>query len=99
MLNLCCALSENAHLPKPQAHEFVLAITQEIEGHLMRYPRASDTAWGIWQWWLRETGARADLEDVEAALGQLVCNGVVNVRQMPSGERLYFGSGEQEESS
>lgn len=67
-------------------------IAQEIEDHLMRNPHASDTTMGIWQWWLRNTGARARIEDVEAALDQLVAAGALIVRPMPSGEHLYVAA-------
>lgn len=77
----------------------VSAIAQEIEDHLMRNPHASDTTVGIWQWWLRNTGARARIEDVEAALDRLVAEGALSVRPIPSGKRLYVGTRKPGEAS
>ena len=77
----------------PEAPALVSAVAAEIMAHLSLNPSASDTAMGIWQWWLKMTRHQADVEIVELALKRLVEHGDRDMRVLATGERFYFGRG------
>jgi hypothetical protein len=52
-------------------------IEQEILAYLVEHPRAQDTLEGIMQWWLLEQEIKRWMLQVQAALTELVAQGVV----------------------
>ena len=69
--------------------ERLAAVTEAIEAYLVRHPHAADSAEGIARWWLSMGGLDASVEEVRAALGRLIEQGLVAWRQLPDGRRLY----------
>ena len=57
--------------------------------YLALHPRATDTAAGICERWLREEGLVEDVGVVEAVLDQMVDDGLVRLIELPGGVRAY----------
>jgi len=88
--------SERTHVASTRTHEpaddlVSLAITA-ITQYLGANPRAADTVAGIAQWWLAPMGLSVPLDSLRLALDQLVKNGVLETRVLPSSDLLWFAS-------
>jgi hypothetical protein len=76
-----------------QAHDQRIEdVAIEIERYLRANPDAADSAEGVRHWWLSSENAKVGLDVVDAALDKLVSDGVVRVRKLADGTRLYSGS-------
>ncbi len=64
-------------------------LADEILRYLVEHPEAQDTVEGIADWWLTERRVRQAIADVEAALGRLVDQGLVDVVMREGGARRY----------
>lgn len=64
-----------------------------LREHLRRHPHAADTAWGIERWWLGDAALALPPGTLERALAQLVAEGLLGTRMLPSGENLWHGTG------
>jgi hypothetical protein len=66
----------------------IAGIQSRIVEYLDRYPNAADTSKGIARWWLQEDHSARRLA-IEEALDELVANGTLVTRRLPSGDLLY----------
>jgi hypothetical protein len=64
-------------------------IAQEILAFLIEHPKAQDTLEGIMQWWLLEQGIKRYTAKVQAALGELVVQGLV-LEWRGRDERIHY---------
>ena len=62
-------------------------VVDAIRAYLLRHPNASDSAEGIGRWWLTDNDAPPAV--LNAALGRLVLDGVMELRRLPDGSSLY----------
>ena len=69
------------------------ATASEIARYLEQHPRASDTAEGVLQWWLKGHEFALPLEHVRSALESLVAKGVATRRTLPDGTIVYGTAG------
>jgi hypothetical protein len=76
-------------------------VAMEIGRYLHAHPDAADSAEGVRHWWLTHENAKVALTVVEAALGRLISQGVVRMRVLADGTRIYSGrvKGQCEQSS
>ncbi len=70
--------------------ERLAAVTEAIEAYLTRHPEAADSVEGIARWWLSGDGLDASLEEVRAALGRLIDQGLVAWHQLPDSDAAEF---------
>ena len=73
----------------------------EIARYLSANPDAADSVEGIRHWWLTHENAKVALTVVDAALDRLISQGVVRMRVLADGTRIYSGrvKGQCEQSS
>lgn len=64
-------------------------IQREILAHLLAHPEAEETLEGIAEWWLLERAIERRFREVEAALDQLVAEGVLERRGGPGARTRY----------
>ena len=85
----------------PARDQRIENIAMEIGRYLHAYPDAADSAEGVRHWWLTEESANVALGVVYAALDKLVLQGVVKVRVLADGTKIYSGTirGQCEQSS
>jgi hypothetical protein len=62
-----------------------------IEAHLAAHPAAADSAEGVARWWLGSQGLDAGVQEVEAALDQLVRRQRLRRVELADGNWLYCG--------
>lgn len=74
------------------------AVASEIIGYLCTHPEAADSVSGIHRWWLQSKFSTEHSWVVEQALSKLVEAGVVRVRLLSDGTRVY-GSNERNPST
>jgi hypothetical protein len=76
-------------------------IATEIGRYLRANPDAADSIEGVRQWWLAQDNATVAPSMVDAALEILISQGVVRVRILADGTRIYSGrhKGQVEQSS
>jgi hypothetical protein len=63
-----------------------------IESYLKERPGAADSAEGVADWWLRETGLQASLGEVREALESLERKGTVTTQAMVDGRVIYLAA-------
>jgi len=66
-------------------------IAMEIGQYLRANPDAADSVEGVRQWWLTHENATVALAVVNAALDSLISQGVVRMRVLVDGTRIYSG--------
>ena len=64
-------------------------VEQQILQYMETHPNAADTAEGIAMWWLENNVHDLDIKQVEAALNNLVSQGLIRRRQLKDGHVLY----------
>lgn len=64
-------------------------IAKEILRYLLKNPNAEDTLKGIAEWWLGRQGVKTAVEDVRAALAELVGKGLLIEKQGIAQEPRY----------
>jgi len=64
-------------------------IRAAILEHVERWPGAADTASGIATWWLPRLGINVSREEVARVLEDLVAEGIMQIRSLPDGAKLY----------
>jgi hypothetical protein len=64
--------------------------------YLIEHPEAQDTLEGITEWWLLEQRIRYAVTEVDAALTNLVADGLLLTRQCADG-RTYYGLNREKE--
>lgn len=74
----------NTHDGRP-----VAAVVAAVVAHLQAHPLAADSAAGVARWWVGAELVGVSLEDVEAALEQLVRSGVLRRLWLVDGTALY----------
>jgi hypothetical protein len=76
-------------------------VAMEIGRYLHAHPDAADSAEGVRHWWLTHENAKVALTVVDAALDRLISQGVVRMRVLADGTRIYSGrvKGQCEQSS
>lgn len=67
-----------------------------LRRYLQAHPDAADSAAGIRQWWLPEHLRDVPLEEVEAAMAQLVASGEAQRNTLPDESALYTRAGRRE---
>ena len=72
-----------------EQEDVVTVIANEIEAYLQRHPNATDTVAGIAYWWWAGQRLSRSVREVQAALEQLVREGVVIEERRAGGELLY----------
>ena len=85
------ALTRTARTMDDPARQRVL-VREAIVAYVLKHPAASDTAEGIWRWWLRPMGREEDVTMVEEALEELVGSGVIRRRALPDGGIVFFAA-------
>jgi hypothetical protein len=65
------------------------ALGVEVVRYLLRRPDATDTVQGIARWWLSGRFANRGIAEVEAALSDLVADGLVLTRRHGDGQLHY----------
>jgi len=63
-------------------------LEQALERYCADHPNAADSVDGVRRWWLADPAI--PIVDVEAALDALVDRGMLDVRRLPDGTRVYF---------
>lgn len=64
-------------------------LMEAIEAYLACHPEAVDSEEGIARWWLRSRGLEVTVEEVHAALQQLIAFRAVRVTHTPDGRSVY----------
>ncbi len=64
-------------------------MAEEIRAYLSSHPNAADTLEGIVRWWLARKRFEEAWQTVQAALEQLVREGVLEMRVTPGGAEVY----------
>ena len=65
------------------------SMAREVLAYLSEHPNAQDTLTGILQWWLLERRIQQWTATVQAALDELVEEGMILKRQDRVGEMIY----------
>lgn len=73
----------------PRNEHDAAGIAGPILHYLREHPDAADTADGIRQWWLPRQGVTRSVDDVEAALDDLVERGIVARIDRPGMPTVY----------
>jgi hypothetical protein len=81
---------ENRKGPK-QGSELT-GIQEAILRYLDRHPESCDTAVGVARWWLPRHGIETSLEQVRAALADLVRQGQLDTVDRPGGDTHYVSA-------
>ncbi|MGA7981304.1 MAG: hypothetical protein WCA32_13920 [Chromatiaceae bacterium] len=84
-------------MPKPT--DSCQQLATAIEAYLSAHPAAADSAQGIADWWVLETGLNASVSDVRKALELLMQEGVVEVQVMVDGRKVYRASRDQPDAA
>ena len=71
-------------MPRARHRDLELALERYCTDH----PHAADSVEGVRRWWLADPAI--PLADVEAALGELVERGMLDVRRLPDDTAVYF---------
>lgn len=66
-------------------------VVVEIGRYLHKHPDAADSVDGVRQWWLSTESSGASVAVVSAALDRLELEGVIRMRELPDGTRIYSG--------
>jgi Fe2+ or Zn2+ uptake regulation protein len=74
-------------MPKPT--DSCQRLATAIEAYLNVHPAAADSAQGIADWWVLETGLKSSVSEVRRALELLMQKGVVEVQVMVDGRKIY----------
>ena len=72
----------------PATRDKVPAIADRIERYCAEHPGAADSAEGVQRWWL--SGCNVLVEEVQAALDELVARGSLSRRVLGDGTVVYF---------
>ena len=64
-------------------------VAVEIGRYLHKHPDAADSVDGVRQWWLSTESAGTSVAVVSAALERLELRGVIKLRVLPDGTRIY----------
>lgn len=78
----------------PRPDRDVQEVADAIRRYLDRMPEAADSLRGIVRWWLQNQRYNDARAIVEAALGLLVQQGVVQTETSGQGETIYYRSTE-----
>jgi hypothetical protein len=78
-------------LSRDSSNAAVADIAHAIERYLASHPQAADSLEGIRRWWLMRQRYEESAQQVQAALEQLLREGVVVKRVLSDGQVLYTG--------
>lgn len=62
---------------------------QDILSYLAEHPQTQDTLEGVMQWWLLEQEIKKQMDKVQAALNELIAEGLVLARRGKDGRTHY----------
>jgi hypothetical protein len=75
--------------PKPDQHDEIKSIADEITAYLQHHQFAADTVDGICHWWITKQRIEEEQKRVLAALDYLLQKELISKRRLPDGSLLY----------